>query len=62
MSKTWNKPVNQTVHDQLTSQGFIFVESRWENEFAVSRYRGPNGEIKRVEEKGKILDGEAKSR
>lgn len=56
--KTWAKPVNRTMHDQLIAQGFTFVESRWENEFAVSKYRNAKNEVKRVEESGRMLDGE----
>jgi hypothetical protein len=53
----WYVPVNQPRHAELLAQGYSFIESRWENEFAVSVYR-KDGVTKRVEQAGKILDGE----
>lgn len=54
---TWNYPVNQEMHDRLIKQGFEFVESRFEGEFMVSKYR-KGIHIKRVEQSGRILDDE----
>jgi hypothetical protein len=59
-----DEPVNLDVHSQLLAQSYTFVESRWENEFAVSVYRSlyDSNRIKRVEQSGKILDGDRRPR
>ena len=57
MAKTWQQPVNMLRHKELISQGFKFVDSHWENEFAVSKYQRGDRVI-RVEEKGRILEGD----
>ena len=56
-SKTWQTPVNQKRHDELLAEGWRFVESRHEWEFAVSKYvRGD--EVLRVTSGGQERRGE----
>lgn len=56
-AKTWDKPVHEGKHTELTAAGWTFVESRWEGEFAVSKYRkGKN--VTRVNESGNVRSGE----
>lgn len=58
MKKTWGTPVNKERHEELIAQGFSFVESRYENEIEVSKYRNSKGSIKRVSYDGRVLDGD----
>ena len=50
------QPVNEKVHEMLTSEGYKFLESKWENEFAISRYQSPGGtRVLKVEQKGTMF-------
>jgi hypothetical protein len=58
--QTWNIPVHKEAHAKLASEGYYFVESKYEGEIAVSKYRNDSGNIKRVSQYGDIKSGEAK--
>jgi hypothetical protein len=59
---SWQAPVHKAADLQMLRDGFVFVESRYEGEIAVSKYRGPQGHVVRVSEYGDKRFGEFSGR